>query len=207
MKPAPQEERTFFITTNCYQRQGIFRNEGRARLMLDVLRENRSKGRFLLHEFAVMPDHLHILFTPAPDVSLEKAVQFIKGGFSFRAKKELGYGGEIWQQSFTERRMKDAADYAQHAEYIRMNPVRARLAESPDAYPYSSAGNALELDPCPPWLKPHPKDAETRGSLRSPLAEARGLPKQPRSSTDRKGPACAGPWFPDDWRLTPADCL
>ncbi|MGH9602658.1 MAG: transposase, partial [Terriglobales bacterium] len=40
--------------------------------------ESRRKDRFLLHEFVLMPDHFHILLTPAPEVSLEKAMQFIK---------------------------------------------------------------------------------------------------------------------------------
>ncbi len=126
--PAPQEERTFFVTTNCHQRQPIFRDAERTRLMLGVLQDNRAKGRFLLHEFVIMPDHMHLLLTPASNVSLEKAVQFIKGGFSFRVKKELGFRDEVWQKSFTEHRVKDAADYEHHREYIRMNPVRARLA-------------------------------------------------------------------------------
>jgi hypothetical protein len=30
-------------------------------------------------------------------------LQLIKGGFSFRAKKELGFGGEIWEKSFRDR--------------------------------------------------------------------------------------------------------
>jgi putative transposase len=161
--PAPQEERTFFVTTNCHQRQAIFRDAERARLMLNVLQENRRKGRFLLHEFVVMPDHIHLLLTPASDVSLEKAVQFIKGGFSFRVKKELGFHDEVWQQSFTEHRVKDAVDYEHHRDYIRMNPVRARLAGAPEEYAYSSAASGAELDECPPWLKPHAKNADTRG--------------------------------------------
>ena len=160
--PAPQEERTFFVTTNCHQRQPIFRAAERARLMLGVLQDNRAKGRFLLHEFVVMPDHLHLLLTSAPEVSLEKAVQFIKGGFSFRVKKDLGFRDEVWQQSFTEHRVKDAADYAHHREYIRMNPVRARLADAPEGYAYSSAAGGVELDERPPWLKPPVKGADTR---------------------------------------------
>ena len=160
--PAPQEERTFFVTTNCHQRQAIFHAAGRARLMLGVLQDNRGKGRFLLHEFVVMPDHVHLLLTPAPDVSLEKTVQFIKGGFSFRVKKELGFRDEVWQQSFTEHRVKDAADYQHHREYIRMNPVRAKLVGMPEEYAYSSAPSGAELDECPPWLKPHAKGADTR---------------------------------------------
>jgi len=153
--PAPQEKRTFFVTTNCYQRQAIFRDAERARLIVAVLQDNRGKGRFLLHEFVVMPDHIHLLLTPAPEVSLEKAVQFIKGGLSFRVKKELGFRDEVWKQSFTERRIKDTADYDHHRVYIRMNPVRARLASAPEEYAYSSAASLVELDECPPWLKPH----------------------------------------------------
>ena len=160
--PAPQEERTFFVTTNCYQRQPIFRDAERARLMLTVLQDNRRKGRFLLHEFVIMPDHIHLLLTPAPDVSLEKAVQFLKGGFSFRVKKELGFRCEMWQQSFTEHRVKDAADYEHHREYIRMNPMRSKLVSTPEEYAYSSAASGVELDEYPPWLKPEARGADTR---------------------------------------------
>lgn len=160
--PAPQEQRTFFVTTNCYQRQPLFGVDESARLLMDVLRESQGKGRFLLHEFVIMRDHVHVLLTPAPDISLEKAVQFIKGGFSFRIKKELGYRREVWQQSFTEHRIKDTADYEHHAEYVRMNPVRAGIALTADGYPYSSAAHVLDTDPCPPWLKPQPSGAGTR---------------------------------------------
>ena len=80
-------------------------------LLLEVLQENRRQKRFLLHEFVIMPDHFHLLLTPAPDISLEKCLQYIKGGFSFRAKKELDFRQGIWQQSFTEHRVKDAGDY------------------------------------------------------------------------------------------------
>src|SRR6266566_7977562 len=36
-----------------------------------------------------MPDHFHVLITPT--ITLERALQLIKGGFSFRATKELGF--------------------------------------------------------------------------------------------------------------------
>jgi putative transposase len=90
MKDAPQEIRTFFITSVAHGRDPLFKKEAFARLFLNVLETNRKKGRFLLHEFVAIPDHFHLILTPATDVSLEKAVQYIKGGFSFRAKKELG---------------------------------------------------------------------------------------------------------------------
>ena len=64
----------------------------------DVLAENRQKGRFLLHDFVIMPNHFHLLLTPAAEIPLEKALQFIKGGFSYRAKREINFAFEIWQQ-------------------------------------------------------------------------------------------------------------
>ena len=76
-------------------------------------------------------------------------MQFVKGGFSFRAKQELKYEEEIWQKGNDDHRIKDAADYAQHVEYIWMNPVRAGLVARPEQYLYSSARLRNEVDPAP----------------------------------------------------------
>ena len=155
MKNAPQEIRTFFVTSVANQRSPIFRKEEMARLFLNVLQDYRGQGRYLLHEFVVMPDHFHLIVTPAADVSLEKAGQYIKGGFSFRAKKELAYRFLVWQEKgFTNHRIRDAEDYQRHREYIHHNPVKAGLVKIPSEYPYSSAFPGMELDPAPPWLKP-----------------------------------------------------
>jgi putative transposase len=145
-------DRVFFITTITAHRQPIFRHDAAAKLLIDTLAHYRDRGKYLLHEFVIMPDHLHALLTPAEDISLERAMQFIKGGFSFRLK----WRGPVWQAGFSNHRIGDCEDYENHHEYIRMNPVRARLAESAEAeaYPNSSAAGALRMDPVPQGLKP-----------------------------------------------------
>jgi len=143
-------DRTFFITTIAAQRQPIFRSETTANLLLETLAHYRDLGKYLLHEFVIMPDHIHLLITPSAEISLERAMQFIKGGFSFRLK----WRGPVWQAGFTNHRVHDLEDYEQHREYIRMNPVRARLVEGPEDYRYSSAFGALHVDPVPQGLKP-----------------------------------------------------
>jgi putative transposase len=153
LKDAPQEIRTFFATSVSNGRRPIFRAHKMARLLLDVMQDNRSKKRYLLHEFVVMPDHFHLILTPAPDVSLEKALQYIKGGFSFRAKRELQVISLIWEESFTNHRIRNAEDYETHREYVHQNPVKAGLAKTPPEYPYSSAHNGAQVDPAPPALK------------------------------------------------------
>jgi len=139
------------VTTSTWERRDLFRNERWAELLIERIYHYRGSA-YLLHEFVVMPDHLHVLITPL--TSLEKAVQFIKGGFSYRVKKELGSNMEVWQKGFSDHRVRDGSDYRVHGSYIRQNPVRKRLCERPEEYPYSSASGRFELDCVPQGLKP-----------------------------------------------------
>jgi putative transposase len=128
--------RTFFVTTQTWQRKRLFQSERNAMLLIDVLRSCVRARRFTLHDFVIMPDHIHLLLTIPPEVTLEKAVQFIKGGFSFRVKRENGYTGEVWQRGFSDHRVQDADSFANHRVYIAENPVKAGLAASPDEFPW-----------------------------------------------------------------------
>jgi putative transposase len=143
-------DRTFFITSVTAQRRALCQCAATADLLVDVFLHYREQGKYLLHELVVMPDHFHALITPADEISLERAVQFVKGGFSFRLKSSL----PVWQASFTNHRIRDDEDFERHREYIRMNPVRAGLAQRVEGYPYSSTTGRFGLDPAPPGLKP-----------------------------------------------------
>jgi putative transposase len=57
---------------------------------IEVLRSYMRACKFTVHDFVIMPDHVHILITVPAGSSVEKAVQLIKGHFSFRAKRSLG---------------------------------------------------------------------------------------------------------------------
>ena len=115
--------------------------------------EYRAQERYLLHEYVLMPDPFHVLVSVLPGMSVERAVQCIKGGFSYRAKKELEFQGEIWQRSFSDEFIVDAAGYRARCESIRQNPVRARLARVPEEYPCGSAGSDQKMDSMPPRLQ------------------------------------------------------
>ena len=135
MRPSRGEVRnseySYFVSTQTYGRRSLFRVEKWARLMLDVLKHYDGSG-YVLHAYVVMPDHLHVLLSPAE--AIEKSVQLIKGGFSFRAKRELLWNGEVWQPGFTDHRIRDSEDWERHLEYIRLNPVEARLVENSVLY-------------------------------------------------------------------------
>jgi putative transposase len=64
---APQETRTYFVTTVTANRRRLFQVISNADLMLEVLQHYRRKEKLALHAFVIMPDHLHLLMTPAFD--------------------------------------------------------------------------------------------------------------------------------------------
>ena len=57
--------------------------------MITTLFRYREQGRFQLHGFVIMPDHIHALITPAHNQTIERGVQLIKGGFSLPSAKNF----------------------------------------------------------------------------------------------------------------------
>ena len=96
-----------------------------------------------------MPEHVHLLLTPAEDVTLERAVQLIKGGYSRSFGIEFGKHEDVWQRGFTDHRIRDRADFERHREYIHDKPVARRLADRTMEYPYCAAYPGFKLDALP----------------------------------------------------------
>ena len=130
---------TFFITSRIAGSKHLLQNASFAELLVNVLENYRGRGEFQLHAFAVMPDHLHILLTHKFDGTLERAVQLVKGGFSYRLRKEFGYQGNVWQSGYNDRRVRNAEECAAIVRYIHQNPVAKYLCKTAGDYPFSSA--------------------------------------------------------------------
>jgi len=125
MRFAPQETRTYFVTAVTAQRRRLFQVTATAELLEHTILDYQSQGKFLLHAFVIMPDHFHALITPAPDVSLEKALQFIKGGFSFRLKSKF----DVWMRSFNESQIMSEEKFIKLRAIHRGEPGTARACK------------------------------------------------------------------------------
>ena len=130
--------RTFFITSKTIEGKAVLQTERMANLFIEVLRSYMRARKFKIHDFVVMPNHIHVLLSLKLDLSIEEAVKLMKGNFSYRAKKELEYPWEIWQKGFSDVPVTTEASFIQHQKYIDENPVKAGLAKSAEEYPYCS---------------------------------------------------------------------
>jgi putative transposase len=114
----------------------LLQTERNAGLLIDVLRSLVAERSFKLHDFVVMPDHLHLLFRVDFEMTVEKAMQLVKGRFSYRLGKEFGFKGEVWQRGFSEVQVLGDGSFREYRAYIANNPVKAGLVEAAEMFPY-----------------------------------------------------------------------
>jgi putative transposase len=134
--------RFFFATTRTSMGKRVLQTERNAGLLIDVLRSLVMERKFKLHDFVIMPDHVHILIEVGFDMTIEKAMQLIKGRFSRRLSKEFGYKGEIWQRGFAEVQVMNQQNFEAHRAYIAENPIKAGLVASTEEYSFCFCSQA-----------------------------------------------------------------
>jgi len=100
-----------------------------------------NEQRYVLREWVVMPNHVHVLFWPRPNYVVGELVKSWKQFTSLRAKRILGLPeGWFWQPEAFDHWVRDDDERAKIARYIRNNPVTARLCVQPQDWRWSSAG-------------------------------------------------------------------
>jgi putative transposase len=97
-----------------------------------------SVGRYV-----IMPDHIHLFSSPGPSqaVPLTQWVQFWKSAVSrqWPRRKEQ----PIWQKSYWDTQLRTGISYAEKWDYVRHNPVRAGLCQSPHDWPFQGEMHTL----------------------------------------------------------------
>ena len=151
---------TYFVTSRTWESRRLFVSESFCDVFTGALLRYRDSGAYALHSFVLMPDHFHILLTPARDKSLERVVQYIKGGSARQLALEKNMRFPVWQRGFSDHRVRDLADFAAHQRYIWENQVKKRLVLDAREFRWSSASGAYLMDEAPQGLKPR-RDAES----------------------------------------------
>jgi putative DNA methylase len=85
--------------------------------------------RYRLHEWAVMPNHVHVLVTPLHGYSLSSIVHSWKSYTAKAINRVRGSSGPVWQEDYFDRMVRDETHFAHVAAYVRENPQRAGLPE------------------------------------------------------------------------------
>src|SRR5580692_209486 len=129
MNPQHETRYTYFLTSATHDRFPFFRRTEIAQIAFDRIR-SYDGDRFELHAAVIMPDHIHVLFTPAEGQLVERCVQCIRGGVS-HSLRDFKKGAELWQREMHTRRVRDDEEFAAYVNYIRENPENGALEDWP----------------------------------------------------------------------------
>jgi putative DNA methylase len=95
--------------------------------------------RYFLHAWVVMPNHVHVLYTPDAGWELSQIAHSWKSYTASASNKALGRKGEFWQPEPFDRYIRDEKHFKNAVSYIENNPVKAGLCGKPEDWRWSSA--------------------------------------------------------------------
>jgi putative transposase len=109
-----------------------------AAVVVDAVRDGERRfGRYRLHSFVVMPNHVHLLVTPS--VPSAKWLRTLKGFTAHEANMILGRTGNPFWQSESYDHLVRPNEFDRIRRYIENNPVKAGLVAAPEDFLWSSA--------------------------------------------------------------------
>jgi REP element-mobilizing transposase RayT len=115
-----------------------------AALVVNALRDGEYRfGRYQMHSFVVMPNHVHLLVTPM--VTASKWLGPLKGFTAHEANVILGLTGHpFWQGESYDNLVRSDEEFGRICRYIENNPVRAGLVAEAQDFEWSSAKACLK---------------------------------------------------------------
>ena len=146
---------TSFITANLVERnvRAAISLTEHIGILRDALRHVKSLHSFHIDAMVVLPDHFHLLMTlPPDDANFSTRIGAIKSMFSrqhpktelIRVSRESKRERGIWQRRFWEHLIRDDRDYANHVDYIHINPVKHGYVQRAVDWPHSTIHRFIE---------------------------------------------------------------
>jgi REP element-mobilizing transposase RayT len=133
------DDRQHFVTF-CTDHRWVLPGTARSIVLESCLYDNGKK--FDLRVAVVMPDHVHIIFTPLVDreamevCSLEEIMNGIKGASAHRINRALGRKGRVWQAESFDHVVRSSEGLDAKIRYVLENPVRRGLVTEWMEYPW-----------------------------------------------------------------------
>ncbi|MBK7977268.1 MAG: transposase [Deltaproteobacteria bacterium] len=129
-----------FVTVCTHERKPVLSNP----LVHGLLSECwRTSAHWRVGRYVVMPDHIHLFCSPTSGQrTLARWVQYWKSVVSLRWPRPAEQ--PIWQPSFWDTQVRGHESYSRKWDYVRLNPVRRGLVETPDAWPYAGEIDVLD---------------------------------------------------------------
>jgi putative transposase len=152
----PEEPRsTLHVVQRGRARLACFSCAGDRAAYLRLLRACSESEQCSIHAYALMGNHVHLLFTPSRSGGAARLMPAIAAGYARHLAAAYGHADPVWEEAYDASPVHARRHLLGCMRYIEENPVRAGLVAHPGAYPWSSYRcNALGEDDA--LVMPHP---------------------------------------------------
>lgn len=106
--------------------------------LLSTLREAAREHALAIHAYVVMPDHFHLVATPADEGALSRTLQALGRRYVSRFNRRHGRTGTLWEGRFRSTVFDPDRYLLACSRYVETNPVRAGLVGDVAQWPFSS---------------------------------------------------------------------
>lgn len=133
------EGAVYHVTARGNERKNIFFSKSDYNKFLDYLAESKKKFKIIVHCYVLMGNHYHLILE-TPEANLSKMMHYVNGSYTSYINVKRKRSGHLFQGRYKSI-LVDRDNYLlQLSRYIHLNPVRAKMSERPEEYPYSSYG-------------------------------------------------------------------
>ena len=105
----------------------------------------------LIHAYCLMDNHYHLLLE-TPSGNLPQIMRHINGAYTTYFNVKRARAGHLFQGRYKAILVEMDVYAKELSRYIHLNPVRAKLAETPDKYEWSSYNFYIGVKKAPGWL-------------------------------------------------------
>ena len=138
-----QSEDCFYhITSRGDDRKKIFVSEGDFIKFLKYISLAKAKFKFYIYAYCLMPNHYHLLLeTSQPNIS--RIMHYINGSYTTYFNIRRKRCGHVFQGRFKSIVVDKDSYFLELSRYIHLNPLKAKMIDSPEKYPWSSYSGYL----------------------------------------------------------------
>lgn len=130
-------------------RQLVFREDEDYQRFLGWLKESARFYKVAIHAYVLMPNHFHLLATPADEEGLAHMMQKVGRLYVPWFNQKYGRTGGLFQGRFRTSLVEADRYFLACSRYLELNPVRAQLVPTAADYPWSSYGHHAGVRPDP----------------------------------------------------------
>jgi putative transposase len=127
--------------------QLIFRDADDFQRLLGWMKDSAREFKVAIHAYVLMPDHLHLLATPATDEGLAQMMQRVGRYFVPFYNAKYGRSGGLFKGRFKTSLIDTEQFFMACSRYIDTNPVRSQLVVDALDYPWSSYAHHVGAKP------------------------------------------------------------